>query len=233
MAVVNQVTLRNLIRLEVGNVGQDDLPDQVVDSKIRMTVQRIVGVSVSSESSEARLGQIDTVSGQQTYEIPPGRIVDEIFPVIPSNLQSSSGGAIVGQVPANASFTKPESYWRSDELMNEIRRIQLERNFNWTIIANQIWVDPIPDADGEKIYYTYFEVQQDADASLPLKYERAMLLGACADVYRYLGNRYRNRSVPFRNAGLQEFNNSDTFETKAQTYEELFNSEVMRVSVGV
>lgn len=228
-STINPTTLRNLIRLECGNVGFDDLPDLVIESKIRQTTQRISSPG-SSSSSATKLGYILTVSEQQNYPVPPGRVVDDIYwgqveDVLPDS------GSIVGQVPSNASGPV-ESYWRSDEVMEDLRRVQLGHRFDAVILNNEIWVDPIPNESNLRIYYTYSEIEEMGE-DLELKYERALLLGACADVFRYLANRFRNRSIPQRNAGLIEFNKTSEYEAKAKTYDELFNDELLRVSVGI
>lgn len=229
-STVDLVTLRNLIRLECGNVGPDDLPDSVIESKIRMTSQRVTG-TISSKSSDTKLGSIPTVAGQQAYPIPEGQEVDEVFWTgVTETFRPDVG--IVGQVPQNAQGEGYGAYWRSDYLMQEIRANQIDFQYGWEILDGKIWLDPIPSASGLLIFYTFFEISSVSE-ELPFKYERSLLLGASADVFRFLANRFRNRSIPLRNAGIQEFNKTTEFEEKAKIYDDLFNDELLRVSVGV
>ena len=230
--------VRQAIWEECGKPSEADLPnipDGIIDRKIDYATRKVLrGIAASGATgAEEQLDSITCVDGQQSYAIPDNREIDEIFW---SPASSSANYSVPG--PFSQEFANiPDSgvgvdaaYWRSDELIDEMKRAQLDNaHYYAELLDGLIWVYPAPTSATQKIWYTYHLSTAEV-TTLSIDYERAVVLFATAECLRYLANRYRGRSVPSRDEGFARAEKSAELEAAAEKYEERFNREMGEIA---
>lgn len=221
------------VRRYVGQPDERELPSPELVELLRGAVRRVQR-SIGTEAGDSLLAEIPTVAGQQTYTVPTDRRVLEVFwgPSF-GDAQPLSGAPSnpFPEIPMRPGSTIVGSYWRSDQVIDEIRADQIARQWRAEVMDGRIWLDPIPDEDGLKIMYNYVPIG-GAVRELTEEHSRALMFAAAADVQRFLANQRRGRLTPITREGLQSSNSVEDLERSADKNDDRFREAVAELKNG-
>lgn len=222
--------LKSSVRTEIGEPTASEINDSTILDKIKDAVQSVLR-AIGAASEETALGSIQCVANQQAYDIPTDRQVSEVFwgPDFgePDSLGYIRANEFAG-IPETFDFG-PGSYWRSDQLISELKARQIASAFFSEILNGKIYVYPTPTSDSQSIYYTYRLLTRSAD-SMSIKYRRAVLYGAAADCLRVLANKRRGTLVGVTSEGLARSEKANEAAQMAEMYDQKFQAEILSIN---
>jgi len=232
-ALTDPITFRNAVRTECGSPAVGEISDETIDQKIILTLDRLRrAVPRSDDRTTFLLSSFTLVNGTQSYAIPEGREIIDIWytPINPAVYAPLAPVQEFANIP-NAIF-QPGLYLRSDELIAEIARQQVEDRYHTEILGGMVYFDPIPDGTISTAYYSYRNLTGSVmPSSLNMGTLRALLLGTTAACCRVLGNRAARQMTGIAGQGLIDRNRGPDWARMAGEYEEMFADALMELSI--
>lgn len=232
-ALTDPITFRNAVRIECGSPAVADLSDDTIDQKIALTLDRIRSSAPGADETETfLLDSFTLVDGTQSYAVPSGRKITEVWyrPIDPTFYIPAGPTQEFANIPI--AVFQPGLYLRSDELMSEISRAQAQNRYQTRILGGRVYFDPIPDGTITTAYYSYVETGGAlVPATLSMTTIRALLYGTTAACCQVLANRAGQQTTAIAGRGLVNQTRGPEWSRMARQYEEMFGTALMELSI--
>jgi len=220
---------------ELGSPAQD-LPDTgggILDTNLEFAARRILRyLSYNGTGEDAKVGTFTTVADQQTYAVPADVVIQEVFwnPSGLSDVDIDPYARQFGQIPGSslAAATGTRGYyWRSDQLIADMKEVQIESRYRWEVIDGSIYLYPVP-TSALTIRYIYSSTAGGV-TNLDIEHELALIYLSASYCARIFANRTRGAGQGFTQIGIQDANKSQEWDDLASRYWDLFQIELQEL----
>jgi len=224
--------LRDLVRIESGNPSTNEVSDDVIATKLVLTLRKIRRAMPNAGSEETfTIDKFVLVAGTQAYDIPADRVIDEVWyePIDPGLFLPSSPTQPFSNIPV---LFNPGTYYRSDELIAEIQRAQMRARYDYEILNGKVYFDPVPDGSIAYAYYSYRdESEESTPTTYPLTFAQSLIDGATAAVCDLLANRANRQFTGIGGQGLVDKNRGPDYARMAEKYAQRFKDSLLELAM--